>query len=106
MNLSGNNFNGSLPELMAFCKSLLDVNFSRNSFTGVIPSFLFQSMLPIVLISKKLSDSLRIPKMNHSAITVLDLSENAFSSVIHDEISSIQRLESLNISHNAFSGHI
>ncbi|KAH7667479.1 Non-specific serine/threonine protein kinase protein [Dioscorea alata] len=107
LKLSGNNFTGSLTESMAACKSLSDVDFSRNSFTGGIPSWLFQSTLQRVLISEnKLSDSLRIPKMNHSTITVLDLSGNAFSGVIPDEISSIQSLQSLNLSHNAFSGHI
>ncbi|KAM0941163.1 putative protein kinase RLK-Pelle-LRR-VII-1 family [Dioscorea sansibarensis] len=106
VNFSGNYFSGSFPE-MSGCRSLSSADFSQNSITGCLPSWIFQQHLERILLSgNKFSGPLQVPVNSDQSLSVLDLSANAFSGWIPAEIGSIQGLQFLNLSHNSLIGSI
>ncbi|KAK2998821.1 hypothetical protein RJ639_023206 [Escallonia herrerae] len=112
LNLSSNRFTGSLPESLANCKSLLAVDVSQNLLTGDLPGWTFKLGLKSVSLSgNRLSGSIEYPSLPSGAasiesLEVLDLSSNAFSGEIASHIGNFTSLQFLNMSVNSMIGSI
>ncbi|XVE99322.1 hypothetical protein REPUB_Repub03eG0188400 [Reevesia pubescens] len=133
MDLSQNKLDGSIPnELIAAFESLITLNLSYNSFTGIFPSDISNSKNLVELyvdhnnflgeIPEKLGEisGLRILHMHknsfHGSIPLsfgslraldnLDLSGNNLSGTIPDQLQKLPFLESLNLSFNQLEGEV
>ncbi|KAM1525478.1 hypothetical protein ACFX10_009937 [Malus domestica] len=84
IDISCNNFNGSIPEEVGMLKSLHGLNLSSNALTGAIPSSLG----------------------NLGQLESLDLSDNKLSGTIPSELSKLNFLSFLNLSSNQLVGKI
>ncbi|TQD83234.1 hypothetical protein C1H46_031197 [Malus baccata] len=84
IDISCNNFNGSIPEEMGMLKSLIGLNLSGNALTGAIPSSLG----------------------NLRQLESLDLSDNKLSGTIPLELSKLNFLSFLDLSSNQLVGKI
>ncbi|KAL6125851.1 hypothetical protein ACLB2K_073902 [Fragaria x ananassa] len=84
IHLSGNKFEGNIPEFIGKLKGLRLLNISNNFFTGCIPSSF---------------GNLRV-------LESLDLSQNQLSGVIPQQLSQLFFLEKFNVSHNNLTGRI
>ncbi|KAL6129069.1 hypothetical protein ACLB2K_072422 [Fragaria x ananassa] len=84
IHLSGNKFEGNIPEFIGKLKGLRLLNISNNFFTGCIPSSFG----------------------NLTVLESLDLSENQLSGVIPQQLSRLSFLEKFNVSHNSLTGRI
>ncbi|XP_044501476.1 receptor-like protein 33 [Mangifera indica] len=84
IDLSGNNFGGSLPEETGLLKSVRLLNVSRNALTGPIPSSIG----------------------NLKQLESLDLSANQLDGVIPIKLASLSFLSVLNLSNNHLEGRI
>ncbi|KAL6207682.1 hypothetical protein ACLB2K_018636 [Fragaria x ananassa] len=84
IHLSGNKFEGNIPEFLGKLKGLRLLNISNNFFTGCIPSSF---------------GNLRV-------LESLDLSQNQLSGVIPQQLSQLFFLEKFNVSHNNLTGRI
>lgn len=112
LNLSGNGFTGNLPESMANCTNLLALDVSQNSLSGNLPSWIFRSDLEKVMVVKnRMSGRVKSPlysltEASVQSLQVLDLSHNAFSGEITSAVSGLSSLQVLNLSYNSLGGHI
>ncbi|XP_050142662.1 receptor-like protein 7 isoform X1 [Malus sylvestris] len=84
IDISCNNFIGSIPEEVGELKSLYGLNLSSNAFTGTIPSSLG----------------------NLRQLESLDLSDNKLSGTIPQELVKLNFLSFLNLSNNQLEGRI
>ncbi|KAM2625427.1 hypothetical protein TB1_032295 [Malus domestica] len=84
IDISCNNFIGSIPEEVGDLKSLYGLNLSSNAFTGTIPSSL----------------------ANLRQLESLDLSDNKLSGTIPQELVKLNFLSFLNLSNNQLEGRI
>ncbi|CAI0554481.1 unnamed protein product [Linum tenue] len=84
MDLSNNDFRGSIPEAIGELESLKHLNLSHNSLSGPIPSSL----------------------VNLTELEALDLSFNQLTGVIPPQLASLTSLEKLNLSQNLLRGPI
>ncbi|KAL2339478.1 hypothetical protein Fmac_007418 [Flemingia macrophylla] len=111
LNFSGNGFTGSLPESMANCTKLLTLDVSRNSLSGWLPLWIFKPDLDKVLVSEKGSGRVKSPllalaEVSVQSLQVLDLSHNAFSGEITDSVAALCSLRVLNLANNSLRGPI
>lgn len=102
LNFSANGFTGSLPESMVNCANLVVLDLSQNSLTGGLPVWIF-----------KPSGSASSPSSSSSSVgssleklQVLDLSHNAFSGEITSAFGDLSSLQVLNLSRNFLVGPI
>ncbi|KAL6130602.1 hypothetical protein ACLB2K_068981 [Fragaria x ananassa] len=84
IHLSGNKFEGNIPEFIGKLKGLRLLNISINFFTGCIP----------------------LSFGNLTALESLDLSQNHLSGEIPQQLSQLFFLEKFNVSHNNLTGRI
>ncbi|CAL1409270.1 unnamed protein product [Linum trigynum] len=84
VDLSNNNFHGSIPDAIGELKSLLLLNLSHNNFIGPIPSSL----------------------VNLNELEFLDLSSNQLTGEIPSRLASLTSLAKLNLSRNSLQGSI
>ncbi|XP_031268828.1 putative receptor like protein 25 [Pistacia vera] len=84
IDLSQNNFEGKIPEILGNFKSLIVLSLAHNNLTGNIPSSLGNSI----------------------ALESLDLSSNKLGGRIPVQLVSLTFLSLLNLSHNQLSGPI
>ncbi|CAL1409268.1 unnamed protein product [Linum trigynum] len=84
VDLSNNNFHGSIPDAIGELKSLLLLNLSHNNFIGPIPSSL----------------------VNLNELEFLDLSSNQLTGEIPSRLASLTYLLILNLSRNSLQGQI
>lgn len=112
LNISMNAFTGSLPESMINCKNLFGLDISQNSLTGSLPSWAFQLGLQEVVFSEnKLSGSINDAFISSIGISrqklqVLDISHNALSGEIPSALGDFNSLKFLNLSKNSLTGEI
>lgn len=104
LDLSDNNYNGTIPDLSGFT-SLLNLDLSGNDLTGAIPSLANLTQLLHLDLSGNLLNG-TIPSLdNLTSLLTLDLSNNALEGVI-PSLSSLISLISLDLSNNALTGSI
>nr|XP_011470530.1 PREDICTED: receptor-like protein 12 [Fragaria vesca subsp. vesca] len=84
IHLSGNKFEGNIPEFIGKLKGLRLLNISNNFFTGCSP----------------------LSFGNLTALESLDLSQNHLSGEIPQQLSQLFFLEKFNVSHNNLTGRI
>ncbi|MCH91195.1 receptor-like protein kinase, partial [Trifolium medium] len=84
IDLSRNNFEGEIPNVIGELRALIGLNISHNRLTGLIP----QSM------------------GNLKNLESLDLSSNIFTGVIPTELTNLNSLEVLDLSNNHLAGEI
>ncbi|KAL5710054.1 hypothetical protein ACHQM5_020664 [Ranunculus cassubicifolius] len=112
LDLSGNMLNGNLPESLVNCKSLSSLDLSRNLFKGDLPGWIFGLGLQSLLLSQnKLSGIVENPstpsmKDSYQKLQTLDLSGNAFSGAIPWNVGAFSSLHLLNMSRNSLGGII
>ncbi|KAF5947749.1 hypothetical protein HYC85_013706 [Camellia sinensis] len=112
LNISMNALTGSLPDSMINCKNLLVVDFSQNSLMGSLPAWIFKLGIQEVLLSgNRLSGSMDSPfsspiEYSHQKLQVLDLSHNALSGNIPSAVGDFSSLQVLNLSRNSLDGGI
>ncbi|KAH0979334.1 hypothetical protein GBA52_006511 [Prunus armeniaca] len=98
---------------MAYCTSLVALDFSKNSMAGELPAWIFKASLEEVshFQRKKLSGSANSPVSSSIGnapqnLQVVDLSLNQFSGEIASDIGVLSSLLSLNLSGNSLVGPI
>ncbi|PON34949.1 Mitogen-activated protein kinase kinase kinase [Parasponia andersonii] len=112
LKFSTNGLTGSLPKSLVSCTNLLTLDFSQNLMTGDLPSWIFNSGLHEVSLSReKLGggslDTPTLPTANAlQNLQVLDLSHNSFSGEIASTIGVLSSLNLLNLSRNSLVGSI
>ncbi|CAL5343759.1 unnamed protein product [Camellia sinensis] len=112
LNISMNALTGSLPDSMINCKNLLVVDFSQNSLMGSLPAWIFKLGIQEVLLSgNRLSGSMDSPfsssiEYSQQKLQVLDLSHNALSGNIPSAVGDFSSLQVLNLSRNSLDGGI
>ncbi|KAG4130710.1 hypothetical protein ERO13_D09G162401v2 [Gossypium hirsutum] len=84
IDISRNNFEGPIPEVIGTFKALYVLNFSHNAFTGSIPPSLG----------------------NLSQLESLDLSSNSFDGEIPIQLANLNFISFLNVSNNKLEGQI
>ncbi|EXB52375.1 Probably inactive leucine-rich repeat receptor-like protein kinase [Morus notabilis] len=103
LNLSMNEFSGSLPESMSNCTNLLALDVSHNLLGGSLPSWIFKQGLQSVSLSDSGIPSIRAAS---GGLQVLNLSSNAFSGELPQDIGALSSLRFLNMSKNDLFGPI
>ncbi|KAK9284034.1 hypothetical protein L1049_012294 [Liquidambar formosana] len=108
LNFSANAFTGSLPDSMIGCANLLALDFSQNSLTGNIPAWIFKLGLTNVSLSENELSGSTASSMGNSnqKLQVLDLSHNALSGEITSAVGVLSSLQFLNLSRNSLMGAI
>ncbi|MCO5604141.1 hypothetical protein L7F22_058301 [Adiantum nelumboides] len=108
LNLSYNNFNGTMPASIGRLTSLTNgLNVSHNAVSGPIPTQLasLQMLLLIDLSDNVFSGS--IPDLSGCVtLQTLSLSKNDLSGPIPSSLGGLGNLVSLNVSHNSLQGTI
>eukprot|EP00002_Diphylleia_rotans_P021384 TRINITY_DN4162_c0_g1_i1.p1 TRINITY_DN4162_c0_g1~~TRINITY_DN4162_c0_g1_i1.p1 ORF type:complete len:1335 (+),score=143.87 TRINITY_DN4162_c0_g1_i1:63-4067(+) len=100
IDLSGNNLQGTLPEL--YLPDLLYLHLDSNKLQGRIPTLLLENICELSISHNELNGS--IPALAFENLRVLDLSHNFLTGKIPDLKTS--RLTSINLSGNLLSGTI
>ncbi|KAK9162273.1 hypothetical protein Syun_003175 [Stephania yunnanensis] len=106
LDLSSNNFEGSLPN---FPKGMDSISLSKNKFTGAIPLTICNSSWSRIdlshnQISGEISSCLFNNKMYWYPISVVDLSKNKLQGMIPDTFGTECLLEGLNLNGNQLEG--
>ncbi|KAF3617802.1 putative CASP-like protein PIMP1-like [Capsicum annuum] len=107
--LSGNKIHGPIPE--SFCQSinvLQVLDLSNNSFSGIIPRSLgsCKSLIYLSLGQNKLTGSVPEELERVTSLRCLDLNGNEFEGSFPTVIEKFQELEILNLAGNRFKGRI
>ncbi|KAG8504248.1 hypothetical protein CXB51_002560 [Gossypium anomalum] len=78
IDISCNNFEGPIPEVIGTFKELYGLNFSHNAFTGSMPSFLgnLQQLESLDLSSNYLSGGIPLQLVNLNFLSFLNVSNN------------------------------
>lgn len=84
LDLSGNGFEGKVPESLGYTTELLKIDLSHNKFSGRIP------------------ESLKGMK----SVELVDLSYNRFEGVVPQEIGDLEFVKELNLEGNNLSGRV
>ncbi|KAH6818232.1 hypothetical protein C2S51_001835 [Perilla frutescens var. frutescens] len=106
LNMSHNQIYGVLPDLSSKFKRLTSIDLSSNEFTGSLPSLLLVDVWEIYLSNNKFSGML-LPFCNGNHM-IIDLSNNLLSGEICQDcfLNLLSSVEHLNLANNNFSGDI
>ncbi len=106
--LSRNNFSGSLPASYGTCLKMEEIHVQRNNITGPIPgSYVGLTKLKwLALYDNDMSGTLPFNLGNMIDLEYLYLYGNNFSGSIPTSIGNISNLEFIDLSDNYFSGNI
>ncbi|KAG6548425.1 hypothetical protein Mapa_009912 [Marchantia paleacea] len=108
LDLSNNNFNGSLPKSLALVVTLRALNVGNNFLSGQLPAFQLKSLKnleSISLRSNAFNGSLSaLVNALDNPVSDMDLSFNNFTGSIPMEIRELKNLKSLDLSGNSLSG--
>ncbi|GFY87868.1 leucine-rich receptor-like protein kinase family protein [Actinidia rufa] len=105
LKLANNSINGVVPFEITNCSLLRILDLEGNQFTGEIPSFL-SGLRALNLRDNSLTGDLPEGLMALSNLTTLNLSGNKFSGEVLEIIGNLRQLSVLNLSGNGFSGTI
>ncbi|XVE99731.1 hypothetical protein REPUB_Repub03eG0226100 [Reevesia pubescens] len=108
LNLSHNSFTGLLPSDIGSSKNLVELYVYNNNFSGEIPKELGESSALTTLCMQGNSFKGSIPQSfgNLKALEKLDLADNNLSGVIPRELAKLSFLVSLNLSFNQLEGEV
>ncbi|XP_071733734.1 uncharacterized protein [Rutidosis leptorrhynchoides] len=108
LDLSLNNFMGSIPPSLTNLTQLRYLYLSRNNFTGPIPPSLtnLTQLTVIDLSQNKFTGPIPTSLTNLTQLTDLDLSQNKFTGPIPSSITNLTQLTFLHLSQNKFTGPI
>jgi len=99
---------GSIPKEFASLSNLVEVNLAFNNLIGPIPIFASAKLQTLNLSSNHLSGSLSTEffygSKGHGALLKLDLASNQLTGSLPDSIGQLDRMNTLSISDNQFSG--
>ncbi|CDY12143.1 BnaC03g60590D [Brassica napus] len=109
LSLAENKFTGEIPELLSgACGTLTGLDLSRNDFHGTVPPFFASCSLleSLVLSTNNFSGELPMDTLlKMRGLKVLDLSFNKFSGELPESLANLS-LTTLDLSSNNFSGQI
>ncbi|XP_075661470.1 receptor-like protein EIX2 [Castanea sativa] len=108
LDLSGNQFQGPIPVHLQNLTSLRHLNLSGNQFQGPIPVHLqnLTSLRHLDLSSNQFQGPIPVHLQNLTSLRHLDLSSNAFNSLIPNWLYSFSHLEFLSLRYNYLQGTI
>ncbi|CDP08219.1 unnamed protein product [Coffea canephora] len=108
VDLTTNQFSGSIPECFGNMTSLRELELGNNFLVSAIPNSFWKlkDLLELNLSSNSLNASLPLEVGNLKAITSIDVSANQFSGDIPRTTGDLQNLVILNLSQNQFHGSI
>ncbi|KAL0375460.1 UNVERIFIED_CONTAM: Leucine-rich repeat receptor-like protein kinase PXC2 [Sesamum radiatum] len=109
LQLSRNNFSGSVNPILAQIPTLQVIDLTENSLSGLIPGELFQqcgSLNSISLAKNNLTGSIPPSLSSCSNLERLNFSSNRLSGEFPDWIGELRSLEFLDLSGNNFSGRV
>uniref|UniRef100_A0A0D3C1E7 Uncharacterized protein n=1 Tax=Brassica oleracea var. oleracea TaxID=109376 RepID=A0A0D3C1E7_BRAOL len=107
LDLSVNDFNGSIPHcLQNLKKSLSYLNLRHNNLSGRLPGNVIESLKSIDVGYNQLVGKLPRSLMNFSSLEVLNVESNRINNVFPLWLSSLQNLQILILRSNEFNGPI
>ncbi|KAJ4974335.1 hypothetical protein NE237_007509 [Protea cynaroides] len=106
LDLSKNQFQGSIPKEVSNCKNLYIMNLADNKFNGCTPLEigLLPNLETLVLGNNKLSREIPESLLNLSKLAFLDYSRNSFGGDIQEIFGKFERLQYLILYANNFIG--
>ncbi|KAL2485547.1 Leucine-rich repeat (LRR) family protein [Abeliophyllum distichum] len=105
LDLSFNHITGSVPRSIGTLPALSNVILCHNRLSGTVPSFVSQSLIRLDLKNNNFSGSL-FPVSLPLSLQYLSLSSNLLAGPVDRLLSSLNRLNYLDLSVNRFSGCI
>ncbi|XP_050271512.1 probable leucine-rich repeat receptor-like protein kinase At1g35710 [Quercus robur] len=108
LNLSSNQFNGSIPPEIGSMKSLTYLDLSNNNIVGEIPSTIrhLTNLSFLSLSWNHISGSIPIELANCSSLANLSLSHNYLNRSIPSQFSDLSSLRFIDLSYNNLTGNI
>ncbi|KAG7580984.1 Leucine-rich repeat [Arabidopsis suecica] len=107
LDLSDNNFNGSIPRCMGNLKSTLSVlNLGQNNLSGGLPKHIFESLRSLDVGHNQLVGKLPRSLIRFSTLEVLNVESNRITDTFPFWLSSLPELQVLVLRSNAFHGPI
>ncbi|KAG7576804.1 Leucine-rich repeat [Arabidopsis thaliana x Arabidopsis arenosa] len=107
LDLSDNNFNGSIPRCMGNLKSTLsDLSLRQNHLSGGLPKHIFESLRSLDVGHNQLVGKLPRSLIRFSTLEVLNVESNRINDIFPFWLSSLQKLQVLVLRSNAFHGPI
>ncbi|CAA2995505.1 LRR receptor-like serine threonine- kinase GSO1 [Olea europaea subsp. europaea] len=109
LDLSKNNFTGSIPQIIGLMSSLSALSLAENNLTGFLPSKGFCELKNLQELDLSLNAfEGQLPRCftNLSSIRVLDLSMNRFKGDISFIISNLTSLQYISLKDNEFEGKL
>ncbi|XP_047256157.1 receptor-like protein 34 [Capsicum annuum] len=104
--VSNNNFTGKLPSSLCKMSSLVILDLSNNSLSGIIPKCLGSTLRSFNLRKNKLEGMLPRKLANCKALEVVDLAENLLNDTFPKWLGSLPRLQVLSLRSNGLHGRI
>ncbi|XVE63998.1 hypothetical protein DITRI_Ditri07aG0065800 [Diplodiscus trichospermus] len=108
LNLSGNNFNGNLPNELVMLRRLELIDLSYNSFSGSIPAWFGNLTTPkqIILGGNSLGGEIPREIGNLVALEIFDVQNMSLVGPVPTSIFNISSLREIYLYNNSLSGHI
>ncbi|THU58824.1 hypothetical protein C4D60_Mb03t18520 [Musa balbisiana] len=107
LDLSYNNFSGTVDSQLDGLARLKSLNLSANDFAGEMPALgKSQGLEELVLSANSFFGQIPSDIGGHQNLTLLDLSQNDLSGVTSDAIGNLSKLETLLLSSNSLGGLI
>ena len=108
LDLSDNQFSGSIPSGLGDLSNLETLNLSKNQLAGAIPSGLgdLSNLETLNLSKNQLAGAIPSELGRLNSLGTLDLSTNQLHGVIPSELGDLSGLRTLNLSRNGLSGPI
>ncbi|GKY92006.1 hypothetical protein MPSEU_000172200 [Mayamaea pseudoterrestris] len=105
--LEGNQFSGSIPNIVGMYTNMGTMYLGKNRFSGSLPSALFQlpSLVLMDLSNNALTGQITLSSKNDNSILQnLNLTQNSFNGTLPSAIGKLTMLQFLSLSSNVMSG--
>ncbi|KAK9119013.1 hypothetical protein Scep_017106 [Stephania cephalantha] len=108
IDLSGNHFEGEVPNSVTNCRSLIYLSLWGNNFSGHVPADigLLSSLEILILGSNNFSREIPVSLLDCSKLTFLDLSKNNFGEDIQEIFGKFNQVRFLVLHGNSYKGGI